>query len=89
MYVKFMRTTIEIKDETRAELLRIAAQRGLKGYSELIQELLEQKIAEIRSEERRQRIDKAIAARGSITDPEAEVLTKSARSVREEWRSPK
>jgi len=35
-----MRTTIDLTDEQRARLLAVAARRGLRGYSLLIQEAL-------------------------------------------------
>lgn len=35
-----MRTTIELTDEQRAALLAMAARRGLRGYSSLVQEAL-------------------------------------------------
>ena len=36
-----MRTTVEIPDEQRAKLLQLAAQRGEKGFSRLVQEALD------------------------------------------------
>ena len=36
-----MRTTIEISDKNRSILLSLAAQRGLRGYSRIIEEALE------------------------------------------------
>ena len=36
-----MRTTIEISDKNRSILLSLAAQRGLRGYSRVIEEALE------------------------------------------------
>ena len=35
-----MRTTIELTDEQRAALLAKAARRGMRGYSQLVQEAL-------------------------------------------------
>src|SRR5690606_23745439 len=35
-----MRTTVEITDEQRVELLRLAAQRGEKGFSGLVREAI-------------------------------------------------
>ena len=35
-----MRTTIELTDEQRARLLAVAARRGLRGYSLVVQEAL-------------------------------------------------
>lgn len=39
--VRPMRTTIEITDEQRAKLLELAARRGEKGFSILVQEALD------------------------------------------------
>jgi len=36
-----MRTTVELDDHLRGQLLEVAAQRGLKGFSTLIQEAVE------------------------------------------------
>jgi len=35
-----MRTTVDIPDELRAQLLALAARRGLRGYSELVREAI-------------------------------------------------
>ena len=37
-----MRTTIELDNEHRARLLDLAARRGLKGFSAIVQEALDQ-----------------------------------------------
>ena len=36
-----MRTTVEIRDDQRAKLLEIAARRGEKGFSRVVQEALD------------------------------------------------
>jgi len=41
-----MRTTIDISDKHRSILLSIAAQKGLRGYSQIIQEALDYYIEE-------------------------------------------
>jgi tRNA(fMet)-specific endonuclease VapC len=48
-----MRTTIELKDESRAKLLAIAARRGEKGFSRLIDEAVEQYVPARRGGRRR------------------------------------
>ena len=40
-----MRTTIEISDKHRSALLSIAAQKGLRGYSKIIEEAIDYYIA--------------------------------------------
>lgn len=79
-----MRTTIEIPDEQRAKLLKLAAERGEKGFSRLIQEALERYLDE--AEEREQRIQAALSTLGSLSLEEAEELEESVRRLRGSWR---
>lgn len=79
-----MRTTIEIPDEQRAKLLEIAARRGEKGFSKLVQEALELYLEEIAARE--QRVNEALSAIGSLDDEGAQELRESVRHVRERWR---
>lgn len=79
-----MRTTIEIPDEQRAKLLEIAARRGEKGFSKLVQEALELYLEEIAARE--QRVNEALSAIGSLDDEGAQELRESVRQVRERWR---
>lgn len=79
-----MRTTIELADETRAKLLEMAARRGEKGFSAIVQEALDEYF---RSEEdRRARIDRALAALGSLEPREADRLEEEVRELRSTWR---
>lgn len=80
----FMRTTIEIADETRARLLELAARRGEKGFSAIVQEALD---GYFRAEEdRRARTERAIAALGSLDPLEADRLEDEVRELRSTWR---
>ena len=79
-----MRTTIEIKQNQRAELLRMAAERGLKGFSGLVQEALDLYLAG--SLGRKQVCDEAVSCRGSLTTKEANELEKRAQEIRRKWR---
>lgn len=81
-----MRTTVEISDEQRARLLALAAERGEKGFSRLVQEALDRYLAEIESAERAARIDRALAAVGSVSDEVAERLLRAHRDLRASWR---
>lgn len=84
MHDRPMRTTIEIRDEYRARLLEIAARRGEKGFSRIVEQALE---AYLRSEEAREEARRlALASRGSLTAKEAAGLEARAREVRESWR---
>ena len=79
-----MRTTIEIKDEHRAKLLEIAARRGEKGFSKIVEEALDRYIqSENENEDARRR---ALLVRGILSRKEALELEKRARSIREHWR---
>ena len=79
-----MRTTIEIKDEHRAKLLEIAAQRGEKGFSKVVEEALEVFIqTQIKNDELRRR---ALRLRGAINQKEAKELRERTQALRENWR---
>jgi len=79
-----MRTTVEIHDEHRGKLLELAAQRGEKGFSRIVNEALEQFFAA--ATERRQKLDAAIAALGSFDEEEADALEASVGRLRASWR---
>lgn len=79
-----MRTTIEIPDETRAKLLEIAAKRGEKGFSGIVQEALESYFEG--EERRRAKVDKALAALGTLESDEADRLEDDVRRLRATWR---
>lgn len=79
-----MRTTVEITEEQRAELLRLAARRRLKGFSALIQEALDRYLAEQASREGA--IEAALALKGSLGNDEADQLAERTKSIREAWR---
>ncbi len=79
-----MRTTVEITDEQRAHLLKLATERGEKGFSGLVQEALELYLRE--NQARRERTTAARATLGSFTEKEAELLRQSVRDLRGRWR---
>ncbi len=83
-YYGAMRTTVEIPDKQRARLLELAAQRGEKGFSRLVQEALKLYLRE--NQARRQRVAAARATLGSFSQQEAESLRESVRVLRERWR---
>jgi hypothetical protein len=79
-----MRTTIAMKPEHRARLLELAARRGLKGFSALVEEALETYFtAQAREDAKRA---KAAALRGVLSSQEAEGLRTEATRLRREWR---
>ncbi len=79
-----MRTTVEIGDDQRAELLKLAAQRGEKGFSSLIREALDLYLRQHRA--RRELVAQALKLQGSFSDDEADALEASALRLREKWR---
>jgi predicted CopG family antitoxin len=79
-----MRTTVEITDEQRSELLKLAARRGEKGFSALIREALDLYMRQHRA--RREAVAKALQAQGSFSGEEADALEASVRKLRGKWR---
>lgn len=79
-----MRTTIELTDKQRARLLDLAAQRGLKGFSALVQEAVDRYLDEAGA--RHQTAREAIAVLGTFDDEEADALRESMRRARGNWR---
>ena len=78
-----MRTTIEISDHQRSVLVSLAAQRGLRGYSEIIQEALDKYIAEqVKVPEIK---EKVLALQGSWQQDEAEQARSRLLELREKW----
>jgi len=79
-----MRTTIEMTDEQRAKLLHLAAKRGVKGFSGLVQEALTEYLRTM--EDKDSEVQAALAMRGSLRGKEAERLAEACRRVRGDWR---
>jgi len=79
-----MRTTIELPDEQRARLLDLAARRGEKGFSRLVQEAVERMLAE--DDSRKSRTKAALALKGSMGAKAADDLEASVARVRSTWR---
>ncbi len=79
-----MRTTIELSDEQRAELLRLAAKRGLKGFSHIVQEALDEYLR--RQGGREQAIATALTLKGCLTGKAADDFEARVASLRESWR---
>lgn len=75
---------MEIDDVQRAELLKLAAQRGEKGFSSVIREALDLYIRQHRA--RKAAVVQALALEGSLSDEEADALEASVRKLRGTWR---
>lgn len=79
-----MRTTIEITDEQRAQLLRLAAQRGEKGFSAIVQLALDRYLhAEASREEL---VGAARGLKGTLKAKDADALGERVGVIRERWR---
>ena len=79
-----MRTTIEITDEQRSELLRIASRRGEKGFSSVVRDAIDLYVRQ--NSHRQEAVRAALGVRGSLSTKEADELDARVRSVRESWR---
>ncbi len=79
-----MRTTVEITDAQRAGLLDLAARRGEKGFSRLVQEAVDRLLADEHAG--KGRVEAALALEGSMTAEAADELTASVARVRSHWR---
>lgn len=79
-----MRTTIEITDEQRARLLELAARRGVKGFSALVQEAVDLYLEAQAG--RAEAVRSALAAIGSLDEKAAAALRDSVKRSRESWR---
>ncbi|MFL5272294.1 MAG: ribbon-helix-helix protein, CopG family [Anaeromyxobacteraceae bacterium] len=79
-----MRTTVDIDDAQRAELLKLAAQRGEKGFSSVIREALDLYIRQHRA--KRAAVAAALELEGSLGEDEADTLEASVLQLREKWR---
>ena len=80
-----MRTTIEISDHLRAELLRLAAKRGLKGFSQIVEEALSHYLSTLKNKDRD--IKKALKLKGSLSEKEADEILHSVADLRAKWRA--
>lgn len=79
-----MRTTIELRDDQRGRLVEIAARRGQKGFSHLVQEAVDRFLEE---EDRRDRaVEDAIGVLGTLSEREADALREESARMRERWR---
>jgi len=79
-----MRTTIELSNEQRSELLSLAARRGLKGFSQLIQEAVDSYLRQ--QSGRDEAIRSAVALRGSLDRRAADRFEERVKELRRSWR---
>lgn len=79
-----MRTTIELRDDQRARLLELAARRGEKGFSGLVQEAVDRFLAGVDSDSL---VHDALSVLGSLTPDEAEEMRSRTTVLRKSWRT--
>jgi hypothetical protein len=79
-----MRTTIELSDEHRARLLALAAERGEKGFSNLVAEAVEVYLRQ--AAERGEARARARRLRGALSKRDGEVLRATVADWRSRWR---
>jgi polyhydroxyalkanoate synthesis regulator phasin len=79
-----MRTTIELKPEHRSRLLAIAAQRGEKGFSNVLNEAVESYLGA--QAERERKIQRVLQLQGVLTRKDAAALYKKVAALRASWR---
>jgi len=79
-----MRTTIEITEAQRAELLKIAGARGEKGFSSVVRDALDLYLKAYAS--RKDAVRAALGVRGAFTDSEADLFEAEVAAIRRTWR---
>lgn len=79
-----MRTTIEITAAQRARLMEMAARRGQKGFSKLVQQALDAFLQAQAGEDAKRR--RALTLKGTLGPRDADRLRAATREIRESWR---
>lgn len=79
-----MRTTVEISNELRARLLALAARKGLRGYSEIINEALEEYLGRVEREDNN--YEEIMALAGSLSEEESREAEKRIKEFWARWR---
>lgn len=86
MHDRVMRTTIEIDDAKLVKLKKMAAERGERGFSVLIDEALERYLEAAAKESIGERRRKLEALHGSWDDDTAEAVRERINESRRHWR---
>ncbi len=79
-----MRTTIELSNEHRSSLHSMAARRGLRGYSKLIQEAVDLYIQRMTTKEDAPK--DLLAMRGTWDKQEAREFQRRLKEIRKNWK---
>lgn len=78
-----MRTTVEITEDQHRALNAVAQRRGLRGFSQLVQEALEAYLHDLDSDE----TDLLLGLEGSLDDREEQELRARIEEARAVWRA--
>jgi hypothetical protein len=78
-----MRTTIDLSESQRAALLRLAAERGDKGFSRLVGEAVEAYLSNLGLADGRAGAQRL---RGILSEQDAVDLEARVKALREHWR---
>ncbi|MBI4819947.1 MAG: hypothetical protein HY791_26975 [Deltaproteobacteria bacterium] len=79
-----MRTTVEISDEHRAELLKIASHRGQKGFSAVINEAITFYLDHMGDKD--ESVKAALGLQGILSTREADQFDQNVTKLRASWR---
>ena len=80
-----MRTTIELTDDRRSPLHSLAAQRGLRGYSKLIEEAVDLYFHEKTTS--KSKVEHLLKMRGTWNKEDARNFKKKLREIRRHWKT--
>ena len=79
-----MRTTVELSNDHRSSLHSLAARRGLRGYSKLIQEAVDLYIQEMTAKQGS--AEHLLQMRGTWNKEEARKFQKKLKGIRKNWK---
>lgn len=78
-----MRTTIELTHRHHEALLVVARRRGLRGFSQVVQEALDAYLADLDGDE----VDSLLSLEGSLGDSEEREMRRRIQEARASWRA--
>lgn len=80
-----MRTTIEISNETRAKLMALAAKRGMRGYSEIVNEAIVEYLSKAEDQERD--VEAILKLTGTLDEEEDKKMKSRLKEFWSRWQS--
>lgn len=78
-----MRTTVEITSEQHRALTAVAQRRGLRGFSELVQEALDSYLRDLSGDE----INFLLGLEGSLREDDEPEVRRRIKEARRAWRA--